>query len=168
MNSSITVYGKTFVRSALAYKSLVKPGMAPGIGLTSPSQCGNLMVRKAALSVSSMIDEDVRAVLGISDVADYGSCFCRSLLLCASLRSCGFGEDEVYVVVGCHRGESFLEATHASVLVTTDEVSCIANPSSVATENQVRYGDDKVRSFFQHTTIACLFNDVVGWFCVEV
>lgn len=165
MDSFMVLHGKTFVKSALVYSSMVRPDSVPMPDGALPHKPDIDAIRKITSFIASTSDEDVDAALALARDATYGSCFRRSVLMCALLRASGLGDEEVFVVIGCHHGEPLLEATHASVMIRTDQAACIANPSSVVPFCQVWVGRDKVESYFRETAIACMFNDMACWLC---
>ncbi len=88
-----------------------------------------------------------------------GTCLAQSILTASLLRALSFSENEVWVAVTLHRGESPFEAMHAIVILqTSDKGKVIALDTTeslleVTTLNEI----------IQTNTILLMFNDKFAW-----
>lgn len=93
--------------------------------------------------------------------ANLGLCFGTSVFGCAILRALGVGADKVCVVVGCHEGEDFQDALHASLVWKTDGGVWLVDLDK-SSEDQACITVPSLRAFARCTTLVCAFNDETG------
>ncbi len=102
-----------------------------------------------------------RYVREIAAGADLGRCFGTSVFGCAILRGLQIDADRVFVIVGCHRGEDFQNALHASLAWRVSGGIWLVDLDKSA-ENEARIVLPSLRAFARHTSLVCAFNDQTG------
>lgn len=95
-----------------------------------------------------------------------GSCLALSMLMVSILRSLGFNEDDVFLVVALHRGEHPFQATHSFVIINLSdkEASKLNDESTIAIFDPSKnyFELTKLGALLLTNVVVLVFNDKIS------
>ena len=93
---------------------------------------------------------------------EFGRCFKSSILMCAVLRALGFGEEHVFVIVTCHKGEPFSDALHAGTVVKIEDEWFYIDMTKSFCMGRV-HGLVSLGNLVEHNRCIAMFNDAMSY-----